>query len=227
VISSLPLNRIAHIVDPAPPADVLAAADALRHRDFVTVALVLDGADPFPDNWLYIHEPRVQVARIQNYRAWSPAMVPDPNRACLGMEYFCFAGDELWTSSDEALVELAARELEEIGLAESRRVERGYVVRIPGAYPIYDTPYGEHLAHLRRWLAGVTNLQQVGRNGLHRYNNSDHSMLTAIRAVENLDGAGHDLWSVNADAWYHESEVADEQPYMRVPDLPAFEPSDA
>jgi protoporphyrinogen oxidase len=220
VISSLPLGAAVQLAEPAAPEDVLNGARGLRHRDFLTVALVLHGPDPFPDNWLYIHEPGVRVARIQNYRSWSPSMVPDPTRSCVGLEYFCFAGDDLWSAPDEALVERAGLELERIGLAERESVERGYVVRVPQAYPIYDAEYGARVGRLREWLTTISNLQQVGRNGLHRYNNSDHSMLTAIRAVENLEGASHDLWSVNADSWYHETHVPDEHPYRRAPDAP-------
>ncbi|MEK6278392.1 MAG: NAD(P)/FAD-dependent oxidoreductase [Actinomycetota bacterium] len=213
VISSLPLPVVAGLADPAPPRAVLDAAAGLRYRDFVTVALVLEGSELFPDNWIYVHEPGVRVARIQNFRAWSPSMVPDPGKSCVGLEYFCFQGDELWSLPDEELVELATREFDKLRLGERDRVLRGYVVRVPKAYPIYDEQYAGRLATIRRWLTGIDNLQQVGRNGLHRYNNSDHSMLTAMRAVENLNGANHDLWAVNADSWYHETEVAEEQPY--------------
>jgi protoporphyrinogen oxidase len=163
----------------------------------------------------------VQVGRIQNYRSWSPWMVPDPSKACVGLEYFCFAGDELWSMDDDDLVRLATEELARLGLADPARVERGYVVRVPKAYPMYDTGYAEQLAKIRAWLGGFENLQQVGRNGLHRYNNSDHSMLTAMRAVDNLAlGASHDLWEVNAESVYLEEDVAEEHPYRRVPDTP-------
>ena len=219
-ISSLPLRTVAGLADPSPPPAVMDAARGLRYRDFLTVALVLDGPDPFPDNWIYVHEPDVRVARIQNYRSWSPWMVPDSTKACVGLEYFCFEGDEMWTRSDAELIELAAAELDRIGLARGGRVERGYVVRVPKAYPIYDADYAERVAAIRDWLDPIENLQQVGRNGLHRYNNSDHSMLTAICAVENLDGAGHDLWSINADSWYQETETREEQPYRRAPETP-------
>jgi protoporphyrinogen oxidase len=226
VISSLPLPAVVSMAEPTAPAEVVEAARGLRHRAFLTVALVLDGADPFPDNWIYVHDPGVKVARIQNFRAWSPWMVPRPDRACVGLEYFCFAGDKMWETDDSALVELAARELETAGLASADRVVTGHVVRVPQAYPIYDTHYADRVAVIRGWLEGIANLQQVGRNGLHRYNNSDHSMLTAMRAVENLEGAGHDLWAVNADSWYHETETVEEQPYVRVPDAPALQGAD-
>ena len=224
VISSLPLRTVVELTSPAPPDDVRAAARGLRYRDFLTVALVVDGRDLFPDNWIYIHEPGVRVGRIQNYRSWSPWMVPDPDKACVGLEYFCFAGDDLWTMDDDALVELAAAELEQLGLASRSKVERGFVTRVPKAYPIYDTDYAARVATIRRWLDGIDNLQQVGRNGLHRYNNSDHSMLTAMRAVDNLlAGAHHDIWEVNAESVYHETHVPDEHPYRTAPETPEMQ----
>jgi protoporphyrinogen oxidase len=224
VISSLPLRTVVELATPPAPPDVREAARGLRYRDFLTVALVVDGEDLFPDNWIYIHEPGVRVGRIQNYRSWSPWMVPDPDKACVGLEFFCFAGDDLWTMSDDDLVELAASELEQLGLAERSKVERGFVTRVPKAYPIYDTDYAERVATIRGWLEGIENLQQVGRNGLHRYNNSDHSMLTAMRAVDNLlAGAHHDIWEVNAESVYHETHVADEHPYRAAPETPEMQ----
>jgi protoporphyrinogen oxidase len=221
VISSLPLREVARMASPAVSAEVRDAALGLRYRDFVTVALVVDGSDLFPDNWIYIHEPAVRVGRIQNYRSWSPWMVPDPEKACVGLEYFCFAGDDLWSMSDDDLVDLAARELERLGLAKRSSVERGFAIRVPRAYPIYDSEYAARVQTIRDWLEGISNLQQVGRNGLHRYNNSDHSMLTAMRAVDNLlTGAKHDIWEVNAESVYHETDVADEQPYRNAPETP-------
>jgi len=221
VISSLPLREVVEMAHPHPPREVFDAARGLRYRDFLTVALVVDGDDLFPDNWIYVHEPRVQVGRIQNYRSWSPWMVPDPTKACVGLEYFCFAGDELWTTPDDDLVALAAAELEQLGLAPRSAVERGFVSRVPKAYPIYDSNYAGRVETIRRWLDTIENLQQVGRNGLHRYNNSDHSMLTAMRAVDNvLAGAHHDIWEVNAESVYHETHVEDEHPYRVAPVTP-------
>jgi protoporphyrinogen oxidase len=223
VISSLPLRAIVGVADPAPPREVLEAARGLRYRDFLTVALVLDGEDLFPDNWIYIHEPGVEVGRIQNYRSWSPWMVPDPSKACVGLEYFCFKGDELWSMPDEQLVELATRELAELDLASPDKVERGYAVRVPKAYPMYDADYAERVERIREWVDGLGNLQQVGRNGLHRYNNSDHSMLTAMRAVDNIvHGKTHDLWAVNAENVYLEEDQKEEQPYVRAPETEAM-----
>ena len=211
---------------PLRPQRVTEAAKGLRYRDFLTVALVLDGEDLFPDNWIYIHEPDVHVGRIQNYRSWSPWMVPDPDTACVGLEYFAFKGDELWTMEDDDLVALATRELEQLGLARPEQVRRGYVVRVPLAYPMYDEDYAERVATIREWLDPLgTNFQQVGRNGLHRYNNSDHSMLSAMRAVDNvLTRAGHDIWAVNVESSYHEEETdaQAQQPYKKVPVTPSM-----
>jgi protoporphyrinogen oxidase len=220
VISSLPLRNTVGMAQPHPRNEVIAAARGLRYRDFLTVALVLDGEDLFPDNWIYIHEPRVQVGRIQNFRSWSPWMVPDPTKACVGLEYFCFAGDELWETEDEALVQLGMRELEELGLARREQLEFGFVERVPKAYPMYDADYADRVHAIRSWLDGLDNFIQVGRNGLHRYNNSDHSMLTAMRAVDNLvRGTDHDIWAVNAESAYHEEEKQDEeQPYIEAPE---------
>lgn len=149
-------------------------------------------------------------------------MVPDPSKASVGLEYFCFEGDELWTTSDEDLVALATAELAKLGLARAEQVERGYAIRVPKAYPMYDIEYAGRVETIRAWVETIPNLQQVGRNGLHRYNNSDHSMLTAMRAVENLvEDATHDIWSVNAEGVYHETATADEQPYRNAPETPA------
>ena len=226
VISSLPLRDVVAMTQPRPPAEVVAAARGLRYRDFLTVALVVSGDDLFPDNWIYIHEPSVRVGRIQNYRSWSPWMVPDPEKACVGLEYFCFAGDDLWTMTDDDLVTFASAELEQLGLARSGQVERGFAIRVPKAYPIYDAEYAERVATIRAWLETIENLQQIGRNGLHRYNNSDHSMLTALRAVDNLlAGVGHDLWAVNAESAYHEESVPAEHPYRNAPETPELQAS--
>jgi protoporphyrinogen oxidase len=221
VISSLPLRATVGIADPQPPEAVVEAARGLRYRDFLTVALVLDGEDLFPDNWIYIHEPDVHVGRIQNYRSWSPWMVPDPDTACVGLEYFAFKGDDLWTMDDDKLVELATEELHKLGLASPEQVRRGYVVRVPLAYPMYDESYAQRVETIRGWLDPLGDFVQVGRNGLHRYNNSDHSMLSAMRAVDNiLRGEQHDIWSVNVESAYHEEQTdADaEQPYRKLPE---------
>ncbi len=224
VISSLPLRTTVGISDPEAPVDVRDAARGLRYRDFLTVALVIESEDLFPDNWIYIHEPGVQVGRIQNFRSWSPWMVPNDTDASIGMEYFCFEGDELWNMADEDLVKFATREIQQLGLAKAEKVKFGFAVRVHKAYPIYDAEYPDRMVEIRKWLDGIDNLIQVGRNGLHRYNNSDHSMLTSMRAVDNiLLGTHHDIWAVNAESVYHEEDVEVEQPYRDPPETPAME----
>jgi protoporphyrinogen oxidase len=219
-ISSLPLRELIESMRPAAPESVIAAARALRYRDFLTVGLICDKADLFPDNWIYVHSPEVRLGRVQNFKNWSPELVPDPAKSCLGLEYFAFEGDELWTTPDDALIELGTLECSEIRLIERDMVEDGVVVRVQKAYPIYDGTYQRHLATIREWLATLGNLQCVGRNGQHRYNNMDHSMLTAMLAVRNVQGESHDVWSVNVDQEYHEeSETASgegEQPTRAV-----------
>jgi len=204
VISSMPMRELVQKLYPPPPAVVVAAAESLNYRDFLTVALIIDKPDLFPDNWIYIHDPEMKVGRIQNFKNWSPHMVPDPEKTCLGLEYFCFEGDELWTMSDAELVRLAARELARLALANEADVIDGTVVRMPKAYPVYDSTYMEALQTVRSFISGIDNLYLVGRNGMHKYNNQDHSMLTAMLAVKNILGANHDIWRVNADEEYHE-----------------------
>ncbi|EEP71003.1 oxidoreductase [Micromonospora sp. ATCC 39149] len=205
VISSMPLPALVRAVDPPAPPQVLAAADALRHRDFLTVALVVPADAGFPDNWIYVHTPGVRVGRIQNFGSWSPYLVRD-GFTCLGLEYFVDEGDDLWESDDDDLVALGTAELETLGLVRPGAVSAGYVVRMPKAYPVYDFGYEQAVETMRDWLAeALPNVHPVGRNGMHRYNNQDHSMLTAMLAVENiLDAAGHDVWAVNVEEEYHE-----------------------
>ncbi len=203
-ISSMPLQELVRAMDPPVPAAVRSAADSLKYRDFLIVVLILDHADPFEDNWIYVHSPDQRVGRIQNFRAWSPDMVPDPARASIGMEYFCDEGSDLWEMSNAQLIELARDELASLGLAPARSVVDGTVIRQPKAYPVYDRDYREALEVIRKWLEGFDNLQVVGRNGMHRYNNQDHSMLTAMLAVRNILGENHDLWDVNVERSYHE-----------------------
>jgi protoporphyrinogen oxidase len=204
VISSMPLGDLVLAMDPPAPSDVQAAAKALAHRDFLTVALVVPERFSFPDNWIYVHSPDVKVGRIQNFGSWSPYMVKD-GRTCLGLEYFVFEGDELWSSPDDELVALATRELGVLGLVEPEHVETGYVVRMPKAYPTYDETFAANVETCRAWLASdAVNVHPVGRNGMHRYNNQDHSMVTAELTVDNLFGARHDVWAVNVEEEYHE-----------------------
>jgi protoporphyrinogen oxidase len=205
VISSMPIGELLRAMDPPAPSDVLEAADGLRYRDFITVALVVPEADGFPDNWIYINDPSVEVGRIQNFGSWSPYMVKD-GRTCLGLEFFVNEGDHMWTKADADLIEQGKREMHKIGLlADPARVETGYVVRMPKAYPMYDAVYKDNVETLAKWIAQhAPNVYPVGRNGMHRYNNQDHSMLTAMLAVKNILGAKCDLWGVNADQDYHE-----------------------
>ena len=203
-ISTMPIRELIQKFDPPAPDHVLKAAEALNYRDFLTVALVINNRELFPDNWIYIHDEDVKVGRIQNFKNWSPSMVPDPNKTCLGLEYFCFEGDGLWTMSDSDLIELGKKELGILGLVNPADVEDGSVVRMPKAYPVYDGTYAEALRVVREFLNDVPNLQLVGRNGMHKYNNQDHSMLTAMLAVKNILGANYDLWQVNAEQEYHE-----------------------
>ena len=206
VISTMPVRSLVRALSPAPGADVKEAAEGLRYRDFLVVALILEGEDLFPDNWVYIHTPGVKVGRVQNFNNWSAAMVPEAGRTCLGLEYFCFKGDDLWESSDESLIALASRELEELGLAKATAVRDGTVIRMPKAYPIYDAAYRRHLEAVRDYIDPIPNFHTVGRNGMHKYNNQDHSMLTAMMSVWNMQGASHDIWEVNTDFEYHEEQ---------------------
>jgi protoporphyrinogen oxidase len=209
VISSMPVNHLIRRLHPSPPDPVLEAADGLRYRDFIVVALILDREHLFPDNWIYVHSPDVQVGRIQNFKNWSSAMVPDTSRTCLGLEYFCSRGDGLWETSNAELLRLAARELEAIGLARADDVEDGTVIRQPMAYPVYDGDYRGHLRTIRDYLSRFANLQTVGRAGMHRYNNQDHSMLTGLLAARNVTGEAHDVWNVNVERSYYESFEVD------------------
>jgi protoporphyrinogen oxidase len=207
VISSMPIGGLVRAMEPPPPPDVLAAADALRFREHITVALVVPEKDGFPDNWVYVNDPSVKVGRVQNFGRWSPYLVKD-GRTCLGLEYFVNEGDEWWCMSDDDLVATGTRELGQIGLLDPDRVETGYVIRMPKAYPFYDAGYKANVAVLAEWLAAhASNVYPVGRNGMHRYNNQDHSMLTAMLSVENIFGASHDIWSVNVEAEYHEEST--------------------
>src|SRR6267142_2105513 len=203
-ISSMPIRELVRKLEPAPPPEVLKAANMLNYRDFLTVALIIDQPDLFKDNWIYIHDPAVKIGRIQNFKNWSPHMVPDKSKTCLGLEYFCQEGDGLWIMSDKDLIELGKAELELLKLVKASDVSDGSVVRMPKAYPVYDSTYADALLIVRQFISRLGNLHLVGRNGLHKYNNQDHSMLTAMLVVKNILGAHYDIWSVNADQEYHE-----------------------
>ena len=206
VISSAPMRELAGRIHPLPAT--LGNAMELKYRDFLTVALMIRSEDLFPDNWIYIHDSKVQVGRIQNFRSWSPEMVPDASVACVGLEYFCFEGDGLWSSSDDDLVELAKREMAILGLCNPDDVVGGAVVRQEKAYPVYDDEYAANVLMMRTELeAKYPNLHLVGRNGMHRYNNQDHAMMTAMLTVRNIEAGEriYDIWGVNEDAEYHEA----------------------
>ncbi len=203
-ISTLALRDLIERLDPPAPEDVQRAAFGLNYRDFLTVLLIINRKDVFPDNWIYIHTPRVYVGRIQNFKNWSQDMVPDPNMTSLGLEYFVSQGDELWTMSDMELIDLAKQELEYLKLAQPSEVVDGTVKRMRKAYPVYDSTYRHNLDIVRGYLDSLENFQTVGRNGLHKYNNQDHSMMTALLAARNICGEHHDVWAVNTDVEYQE-----------------------
>jgi protoporphyrinogen oxidase len=217
VISSMPISQLLKAMDPAPAPSALESAADLRYRDFLTVALVVPEAYSFPDNWIYVHSTDVQVGRIQNYGSWSPYLVKE-GRTCLGLEFFVFEGDETWNRADDELIEQGKRELAILGLVDPTKVEAGYVVRMPKAYPFYDEHYRANVARIVEWLDDCApNVHPVGRNGMHRYNNQDHSMYTAMLTVENiLDGARHDIWSVNVEEEYHEESTSSADPSGRI-----------
>jgi len=208
VISSAPMRELVCGLSPAVSERIKRAAESLMYRDFLTVMLILKDRHMFDDNWIYIHDPSVKVGRVQNFRSWSPEMVPDSDKVCYGLEYFCFEHDGLWDSSDGDLIELAKRELIKIGLAKEGDLVDGCVVRQKKAYPVYDDDYARHVATIRQELEDrYPNLHLVGRNGMHKYNNQDHAMMTAMLCVENIvaDTKLYDLWEVNGDAEYHEA----------------------
>jgi protoporphyrinogen oxidase len=202
-ISSMPLDELVGAMDPPAPPPVLAAAGRLRHRGFVIVQLAVDRPGLFPFHWIYLHDPSVLAGRMQNFGNWSSELVPVPDRSSLGVEYFCAVGDPLWSLSDADLLTLAADEVHALRLAQRGWILGGAVVRHAKAYPVYDALYQASVQTIRTHLAGIDNLQTVGRAGMHRYNNLDHSMLTGILAVRNLTGEAHDVWAVNAD--HHEA----------------------
>ena len=215
VVSSAPVRELVEKITPPPIS--LQHARQLRYRDFVTVALMVKKPDLFPDNWIYIHDPSVKVGRVQNFRSWSPEMV-QPGMSCLGLEYFCFEGDGLWNASNEELIELAKREIAQIGLIRAEDVVDACVVRQPKAYPVYDGDYRDHIAMIRSDLEiTFPTLHMVGRNGMHKYNNQDHAMMTAMLTARNILAGErlYDVWDVNEDAEYHESGSSGVQEALR------------
>jgi protoporphyrinogen oxidase len=210
VISSAPMRDVVNHVTPKPASAPVAST--LKYRDFLTVAVFLKSPALFEDNWIYIHDPNVKVGRIQNYASWSPEMVPGAGKGCLGLEYFCFEGDGLWTMSDADLVKLAIHELTTLGLATAEQVGGGHVVRQPKAYPVYDADYKGAVDAVRdEFATRFPTFHFVGRNGMHKYNNQDHAMMTAMLTVRNIVAGSnlYDVWSVNEDAQYHEEVTAD------------------
>jgi protoporphyrinogen oxidase len=203
-ISSIPLRELIEAIKPSVPDDVLSAAKKLRYRDFFTVSLIINKPSVFPDNWIYIHSPNVRVGRIQNFKNWSPEMVPDSQTTSLGLEYFCFDTDDIWEKCDEELIELGIREISKLKFASKEHIIDGFVTKSPKTYPIYDDGYKKRIELIKNYLLTIENLQTVGRNGLHRYNNQDHSMLSAIFAVRNILGENHSIWDINVDDEYHE-----------------------
>jgi protoporphyrinogen oxidase len=214
VISSMPIRQLIAQIEPRLPEAVRRSGESLRYRDFLTVGLILRERNRFSDNWIYIHDPDVKVGRVQNYKSWSPEMVPDPKYCCYGLEYFCFEGDGLWSSPDPELIALAKKELEQVKLAAAADVVDGCVIRQPKAYPVYDDDYKHHVEIIRRALdTHCPNLHLVGRNGMHKYNNQDHAMMTALLAARNIIAGEKkfDVWAVNEDGEYHESGEAGQQ----------------
>ena len=211
MISSMPIRELVAQVEPGLASEAQLAAQSLRYRDFLTVGLIVHAEGLFSDNWIYIHDPSVQVGRVQNYKSWSPDMVPDPAFCSYGLEYFCFEGDGLWTSPDEQLLALAKKEIQQIGLADAANIVDGVVIRQKKAYPVYDDAYQQHVDTIRAALEKqFPTLHLVGRNGMHKYNNQDHAMMTAMLTAKNILAGRrqYDVWAVNQDAEYHEAGEA-------------------
>lgn len=204
-ISTMPITELVLSFRPEPPKEVIQAAKALKYRSLLTVNLMMNTSETLPDTWIYVHDPSVRMGRIQCGANWSPFMVPDAEKySSRGIEYFCNEGDDLWSGSDDALIDLGKKELERLGLVDPKTVFDGFVVRMPKCYPVYDSNYEKHLAIIKEYLTLFKNLHLCGRYGLFKYNNMDHSILTAFLAAENALGARHDVWSINADDEYHE-----------------------
>ncbi len=205
ILSSMPLAHLPKTIKPEPTSMVKTSGNNLKFRDFLSVALVINEEDAFPDNWIYIHEPGVKVGRVQNYGSWSPYMVKE-GKTCLGLEYFVNIGDELWSMDDEKLINLATEELEKLSLIKKNSTLEGYVVRMPKAYPVYDLNYSENISNIEDWLSSEhSNIYPIGRNGMHRYNNQDHSMMTAVKSIRNIVlGETNDIWKINVEEDYHE-----------------------
>jgi protoporphyrinogen oxidase len=203
-LSSMPITELVKRMEPEAPKEVIEAAEKLTYRGFITISVILDSPSPFPDTWIYVHSPEAKMGRIQNFKKWSPFMVPDKSKTTLGLEYFASEGDELWNMKDDDLLKLGMEELEKIGLGKKASFVDGFVSRILKTYPVYDSTYPENLSVIKRYLKNFKNLQPIGRYGMFKYNNMDHSILTGLYAAENILGASHDIWNVNADQEYQE-----------------------
>jgi len=212
VISSAPLSQLVQLLDPAAPGHVIKSANRLSYRAFIIVVLIIDQKETFDDQWIYIHNPEVSVGRIQNFKNWSQEMVPNENTTSLGMEYFCNEGEAIWNLPDEELVKIASKEIHMLGITKEQYVIDSFVARQPDAYPVYDKEYKYHVSIIMDYLNSFTNLQTIGRGGMHRYNNMDHSMMTGILAAENIAGACNDIWKVNDDADYIEEIEGEQSP---------------
>ncbi len=215
VVSSAPLREMVESVAPKPSSQ--RAAEKLRYRDFLIVALIGKVREHLPDNWIYIHDPSVKVGRVQNFRSWSPEMVPPGEQTCLGMEYFCFEGDGLWNSADQDLIALAKSEIVKIGLMSWDDITDAHVVRQKKAYPVYDDTYRQVVSAVKeefsmRWPT----LHFVGRNGMHKYNNQDHAMMTGLLTAHNILAGRklYDVWNVNEDAEYSEAGQSAAKEYL-------------
>ncbi|MCM8804974.1 MAG: NAD(P)/FAD-dependent oxidoreductase [Candidatus Omnitrophica bacterium] len=204
LISSMPLREFIEKLVPSPNKQIIESAKSLNYRSFIVVGLIVNKKDIFPDNWIYIHSPEVLVGRIQNFKNWSKKMVQDINKTCLGLEYFCSEGDKFWLKPSAEVINIAKKELEILGFAKINEIEDGKVIKVEKAYPVYDENYKENVNKIREYLNSISNLQVIGRNGMHKYNNQDHSMITGILAARNILGESYDLWRVNVDAEYLE-----------------------
>lgn len=205
-LSSMPITQLIERLSPPAPSEIIEASKKLTYRSFITVSVILESENPFPDTWIYVHSPEVKMGRIQNFKSWSPFMVPDPSKTALGLEYFCTEGDELWSMSDDDLIQIGLSELEKIGLGKKADFVDGFVAKVYKAYPVYDYTYPENIKIVREYLGKFTNLQPIGRYGMFKYNNMDHSILTGLFAADNILGAHKDIWTVNADQEYHEEK---------------------
>ena len=205
-ISSIPVTELISILSPSPSEAILNAAKALKYRSLITVDIIINKKNVFPDNWIYIHSPDVKLGRIQNFKNWSLKMIPDQNKTSLGLEYFCNENDEFYNMTNEELFKIAASEIEKLCLCKSADIEDYTVIRIPKAYPVYDIGYKKHINLIKDYLKEFRNLELAGRYGLFKYNNMDHSILTGLHSATNIIKGKriYDTWNINVDEEYHE-----------------------